>query len=200
MRDNRDVKPKARAQVWSAVYATAMVGALGGCILFVDPPDLHLPNEGAFVEGGTVPGTGGGDYATGCASFISSQCDCFGDNAPSNVTCSSASIGDGVCCADYGWPNKGLTCGCRAYRCKDTADGCTCGTNVSGPNRACTGAHCCVFEGWCSCGTAPCDSVSKPVASCTAEMSTCASGSQRRVTTCSLKPGETLPPVDGGRG
>ncbi len=155
-------------------------------------------NATSGSSSGASGASSGGTYATSCSSFIQSECDCSGNLAPNGVTCSSDSIGAGVCCADYGWPNKGLSCTCKAYRCKDTADGCTCGTSTSGPNQTCDGVHCCIFEGWCSCGPKPCDNVSKPVGSCTKATATCPSG--RAVTSCSLRPGEMLPPVDGGPG
>ncbi len=148
---------------------------------------------------GSSGASGGGPYVTGCSSFIASECDCSGDLAANGTTCSSDSIGAGVCCADYGWPNKGLSCSCKAYRCKATgADSCTCGTSVSGPDSTCNGTHCCIFEGWCDCSAKACDTSSKPVASCTKATATCPSG--RAVTSCSLRPGETLPPLDGGPG
>lgn len=157
-------------------------------------------NAATGTSSGTSGTSGGGPFATGCSSFISSECDCSGDLPPSSVACSTDSLGSGVCCADYGWPNTGLRCDCKAYRCKDTATGCICGTSVSGPNQSCTGTYCCLFEGTCTCGTTKCSNVSTPVASCTAATTDCVSSSQRHVPSCSLRPGETLPPLDGGKG
>ena len=142
--------------------------------------------------------SGGGVFATSCSNITGVECDCSGDLAPNAVACSSDSVGSGVCCADYGWPDKGLHCNCKPYRCKQTATGCQCSDDTSGPTSTCNGTYCCIFEGWCSCGTTPCDTVSKPVSSCTKATATCPSG--RPVTSCSLKPGETLPPLDAGPG
>jgi hypothetical protein len=128
----------------------------------------------------------GGQAITSCDSSGDS-CQCTGttgDQANGEV-CTDASIEDGVCCADIGYPDTQLLCSCDRYQCKPTADGCSCGIATEGPWGSCAGAICCfksIFE--CHCGSAPCAEYEQPVPACTPDTVTC-DLDQVQVTACS---------------
>ena len=119
----------------------------------------------------------------GSCSGSGSSCYCD-DLAPSDAsTCSETSVGGGVCCASLGWPGSGLTCSCRAFRCKETADGCSCSSGGEGPDLTCNGPHCCLSSSECRCSTTACESYEKPVADCSSARVACADDA--RVSSCS---------------
>src|SRR5262249_50853424 len=78
-----------------------------------------------------------------------------------DTACTEASVKDGVCCTDGGWPQNALFCACHPFACQPTADGCSCDTDRPGPTNACTGKFCCVTTDGtqCHCGNKPCNAV-----------------------------------------
>ena len=111
-----------------------------------------------------------------------SSCSCD-DLAPSDASkCSEMSVGGGSCCADFGWPGAGLSCNCQAFRCKETADGCTC-NGGNGPNPTCSGPHCCISAGECRCSQTACLSYESAVADCSSARIGCLD--KARVSSCS---------------
>lgn len=144
-----------------------------------------------------------GASITNCYSYGGSSCTCSGTKGFNDTACSSDSVGTGVCCADYGWPNTGLSCECESYKCKETGPGsCTCGTSTSGPSSTCTGglgAICCATSyGTCSCGSKDCSSTDDRVQSCGPFSKECGTG-KKAVTSCSATTGSRPLIPDAGR-
>lgn len=114
------------------------------------------------------PGTGGGSGSGGagsapliyCSTDASGACGCFhnADYGSLGVSCSTATIGGGLCCASVGWPAQG-TCSCGRPGCaRDTTNDCQCAVGASGSaTSSCTGVTCCLDKSFttsiCTCFT-----------------------------------------------
>jgi hypothetical protein len=110
--------------------------------------------------------------------------------SPNSQSCTGASIGGGVCCADKDWPTPASECACRPARCQKYANGCACGfdfTLSDQPVDDCSRGTCCVrTDGSCGCFDQPCSDDEVPVDSCTPELVNCGTG-RRTVDRCSAE-------------
>ena len=126
-----------------------------------------------------------GEPLTGCGEY-SGSCRCEGDDPPNDVVCADASVENGFCCADLGWPGRGLSCSCEQFECRQTEDGCECSAHTSGPLAECSGTYCCVYNATCECGNTPCHSFETRVDRCSTAVIGCDSD-ETRVSSCSRR-------------
>jgi hypothetical protein len=114
-------------------------------------------------------------------------------DAPSSAnsaSCTTASLGGAVCCADKDWPSPASQCTCRPATCRSYSNGCICGFDYTSSEdhvADCSRGSCCLrTDGTCACSDDPCSDVETPVDSCTPELVTCGT-SQRTVDRCSAE-------------
>jgi hypothetical protein len=169
----------------SALFASASL--LGACSSTI---------VGTGGDGGTPLGNDAApskSYRTDC--FASSDyCSCTygGSTGSSSTRCDSTSIHNAVCCGDVSWPDKNLSCTCRAFTCKKlngtAAESCECDTNGSGNLDSCTDTVCCAYNdlSTCRCGSSiSCDSFETQVTRCEPLVINCTGSSQARTSACS---------------
>jgi len=151
--------------------------------------------RGVLTDGGaTAPRTDGGGAVNGGPRSASVAC--FGTTdtcscswvpeTPNRNACTAETVENALCCAEIGWPARGLSCNCQRVECKQTTDGCECASYINGPDSSCSrGAHCCVSStgSSCDCHDAPCDSLELEVSVCGRAALAC-SGDRVSVTAC----------------
>lgn len=132
---------------------------------------------------GQSPSSSGEDAKTYCGGDSSSVCVCshssgWGDNVAS---CSAASVGGGLCCADAAWPASD-GCGCMKLGCDQiSSDTCTCGATGDSVTKAVSSCAkpsngiCCMDDG--AFGSRDC--------TCWQKMSQCPTG-MTEVSSCSV--------------
>src|SRR5690348_6449694 len=98
------------------VLSATLAMALGGCSSTIS--GRGQGTQPATTDGGTSSNNGAPN-STSCTLF-GDECSCsFAGAGKGNATaCSEQSIPTSICCGDIGWPDKNLTCSCKAYTCK----------------------------------------------------------------------------------
>ncbi len=115
-----------------------------------------------------------GESVTYCIGS-SSSCFCTYETTvglANDEPCNTGTVGGGICCADIGYPDVGLGCDCNGFRCRETADGCECGSG-EGPLTSCSGTYCCATTSGCACGESPCADGTERVEACTVDLYGC---------------------------
>lgn len=143
---------------------------------------------GAAGSGGSAAGAGGGtagkagstgSFTALCGASSASTCTCAAPGtAPPAIACTPKTVGGGVCCANFTYPNGG-TCQCNAFSCQDDGGFCSCsGIHGSTGTTECPATYksCCKNEalGTCTCYDGiKCNSSEVSVTSCSMKNSGC---------------------------